>query len=1242
MKKKTRKTDIIIVIVIVLLIAAGIILSVIGNSGSKKTDDVHISVSYTDYNGRKIGILTGSSFEQPTLEYFPDSKYRYFDNISDLVMALSKGMIDGFVEDEPVLRMIKAEHSEIGYFHDFLNDADYSFAFQKNGKDGGKMREQFNEMLTELKTNGTLDDIRDKWFTDDPGNITIDRSGLTGENGKLNVGINTSNTPFGMVINGEPSGYAVELITMFCRKYGYSCTYDNVNISAGLAGITSGVYDVLASNITITPERQESVDFCLPIYSGGITLAVRSSELRESQKSYKDYNGKTIGVGSGSMFDAVVNEKMPDSPVKYYNTYPDMIAALRSGKIDGVCIDEPIIRYILNQYSDVEYLKEKLDTYNYGFAFAKNENGKALCIQFNDFIKQIKEDNTLDEIDTKWFSSDESKHTIPDLSTLEATNGVLTLAVEALNPPFVYVMNGNVVGYETDIAYRFCKEYGYGLEISDMSFDAIIPALKTGKCDFGCTCMNITPERAKSVYFSEPDYSGGAVLAVNASDLEQPDSITKDTPLSFFSEKKIGILTGSIYEGVADKLLPNAEKVYFDITSDMVLAAITGKIDGFFLSEVQADTLLPDNPQLFALNESAEVTPFAFAFPKTEKGAALRDEINGFLAKAEKDGTMNKLLEKWTKGDPGQTVDLTGFTGEKGVLKIACDPTLPPWIYKVGDKFAGYETELIAMFCREYGYKPQFDTMTFSAIIPGISSERYDMATANISVTPERSESVYFSNKESESKTVLITKASAAAVDPQNTKTENRPFSYYADNKKIGVITGALYEVMIKERYPNADLNQYNNQADLGAALNAGIIDCFTVPRSTAEDFKKQYSNFTYLNEVFTQIPYGFAFEKSQDKEYLRDQMNEFLKKIHDDGTYDRIVSVWFGDDESQKVVDYSGLTGENGSLKMVTTATMQPFSYIVEGKNAGLEIDLVTRFCREYGYSLEISSAEFASLIPGITSGMYDIAAGNIMVTKERAESVNFSDVYYTADAVAVVRDENGSAEPTPDFFSSIADSFEKNFIREDRWKIILDGIGTTCVITVLSTLSGTILAFLICMFRRTESKLANFISNIYVKLLQGTPMVVLLMILYYVIFGKSGLDAVWVAVIGFSLNFGAYGSEIMRSGIESIDGGQREAALALGYSENQAFFRFIFPQAAARFLPVYKQEIVSLLKSTSIVGYIAIQDLTKMSDIIRSRTYEAFFPLIATAVIYFILAWVISIIMKAIMNLVGRRKGK
>lgn len=153
---------------------------------------------------------------------------------------------------------------------------------------------------------------------------------------------------------------------------------------------------------------------------------------------------------------------------------------------------------------------------------------------------------------------------------------------------------------------------------------------------------------------------------------------------------------------------------------------------------------------------------------------------------------------------------------------------------------------------------------------------------------------------------------------------------------------------------------------------------------------------------------------------------------------------------------------------------------------------------------------------------------------------------------------------------------------------------------------------------------------------------MVVLLMILYYVIFGRSGIEAVWVAVTGFSLNFAAYTSEILRSGIESVDGGQREAALALGFTENQSFFRFIFPQAVLRQLPVYRSEIISLLKNTSVVGYIAIQDLTKMSDIIRSRTYEAFFPLIVTAVIYFILAWIITLILRSVLRHIDPRAKK
>ena len=132
--------------------------------------------------------------------------------------------------------------------------------------------------------------------------------------------------------------------------------------------------------------------------------------------------------------------------------------------------------------------------------------------------------------------------------------------------------------------------------------------------------------------------------------------------------------------------------------------------------------------------------------------------------------------------------------------------------------------------------------------------------------------------------------------------------------------------------------------------------------------------------------------------------------------------------------------------------------------------------------------------------------------------------------------------------------------------------------------------------------------------------------MVLFYIVFARTGLDGVWVAIIGFGMNFGAYVAEIMRTGILAVDKGQMEAALALGYTRSRAFFKIVFPQAARHFLPVFQGEFISMVKMTSVVGYIAILDLTKASDIIRSRTYEAFFPLIMTAVIYLIIVWVLT----------------
>ena len=200
--------------------------------------------------------------------------------------------------------------------------------------------------------------------------------------------------------------------------------------------------------------------------------------------------------------------------------------------------------------------------------------------------------------------------------------------------------------------------------------------------------------------------------------------------------------------------------------------------------------------------------------------------------------------------------------------------------------------------------------------------------------------------------------------------------------------------------------------------------------------------------------------------------------------------------------------------------------------------------------------------------------------------------------------------------------DSFEKTFIRENRWALFLNGISTTLLITVLSILFGTILGFIVFMLCRNGNPVANTITRFFVWLLEGMPVVVLLMILYYIIFGKVSISGTLVSIIGFTLLFGAQVYNMVKRGVATVDKGQLEAAYSLGYTDRKAFFRVVLPQALPHIMPPYKGQIKALIKATAIVGYVAVQDLTKMGDIVRSRTYEAFFPLIAVAVIYFALA--------------------
>lgn len=214
---------------------------------------------------------------------------------------------------------------------------------------------------------------------------------------------------------------------------------------------------------------------------------------------------------------------------------------------------------------------------------------------------------------------------------------------------------------------------------------------------------------------------------------------------------------------------------------------------------------------------------------------------------------------------------------------------------------------------------------------------------------------------------------------------------------------------------------------------------------------------------------------------------------------------------------------------------------------------------------------------------------------------------------------------------WTSLCADFYLNFIKEDRWKYLVRGLGVTLEVALFAAIAGIILGALLAIIRTTADKTGrlrflNWLAKLYITVIRGTPVVVQLLIINFVIFSSVFVDTVLVAIIAFGLNSAAYVAEVFRSGIMSIDEGQFEAGRSLGFNYGQTMWHIVMPQAFKNVLPALANEFITLLKETSVSGYIGLTDLTKAGDIIRSRTFAAFMPLIAVALVYLIMVVVLS----------------
>ncbi|MBO4670253.1 MAG: ABC transporter permease subunit [Bacteroidales bacterium] len=448
---------------------------------------------------------------------------------------------------------------------------------------------------------------------------------------------------------------------------------------------------------------------------------------------------------------------------------------------------------------------------------------------------------------------------------------------------------------------------------------------------------------------------------------------------------------------------------------------------------------------------------------------------------------------------------------------------------------------------------------------------------------------------------------------------------------KVGVVTGSCYDMDLSLR-DDITLCRFNNDIDQAHAISSRLVDvgvndeCVFSPRMLDELSLKMAVKGS------AEYPAAFGFRKTDAG--LQAEFNAFLSEAMASGTIDSLCVVWL--ENGGIYPDPLKVYPNKGSGKPIyvgTAGAIAPISFRIRDDWFGLESEIMYLFGEYTDRPLVFKSFAPASVMMSLETGDIDIMMGCVFVTEERMQRFLFSAPYHYYHSAYFVRDDASQHASVP-FWQKLRKDIHQNLIEEQRWRFITDGLLETVKITILSILLGSILGIGLCFMSGSRRKWVKKAASLYGAFMRGVPMLVLLLIMFYVVFGHSSLGASFVAVVAFGLNFASSAGGVYRTALDSVPRGQTEAGLALGFTKFQTFGGIVLPQAVKKGLPLFTGQCVALLKGTSIVGYIAVHDLTRASDLIRSRTFDAFLPLLVVTILYFLLAWLLGLLLNLIFN--------
>ncbi|MEI6456422.1 MAG: transporter substrate-binding domain-containing protein [bacterium] len=434
--------------------------------------------------------------------------------------------------------------------------------------------------------------------------------------------------------------------------------------------------------------------------------------------------GKTFAVPTGTAADQFVLKKFPDAKIEYYNTVLDCILAVRDGKADAASYDKPVVQNIVAKNDGLLVIPELMFDDQYGFA-VRLEDTK-LKQAMDEALADLKVNGTYAAMEKRWFPDKGLPAPMPVIR-FKDTDSVLRFGTAAVTEPMsFYDANKNIAGFDIEFASYIAKKLGKRLEIVDMEFGAMIPALISGKVDMVGAGMSITEERAKKVLFSECYYPSGIAAVVRDHHKAPPEGKAgmKLKKIGDITTKRIGVLMGSVHDAYATKHFPKAEILQFQTVPDLLFALNSDKIDVIFIDKSAVRHVLASNEALGVFVDSLFSVPIGAGFNK--ESVVLREQFNEYLKKLKSDGTYADMIDRWMTKGLSEMPEIK-FAPLNGTLNVGVvsDAGLPTTIIQNGEMI-GFDIEVAERFASYCGREFVPVPLHFGSLIASISTKKID------------------------------------------------------------------------------------------------------------------------------------------------------------------------------------------------------------------------------------------------------------------------------------------------------------------------------------------------------------------------------------------------------------------------------------------------------------------------------------------------------------------------------------